>query len=97
MPDPQEQKEFEALAALHDGLAHPVRVAALVALRKKKTLTAAELKRAVSESYTPIDSRRMQFHLYKMHAAGLVEVHKEAGKDVVVLLRDVTTRAKDST
>lgn len=95
MPDPEEQKEFEALAALHDGLAHPVRVAALLALRKKKTLSAAELRRAVSESYTPIDSRRMQFHLYKMHTAGLVEIRRDGGRDVVALLRDVAMRAKD--
>lgn len=94
MPDPKKQKEFEALAALHDGLAHPVRVAALAALRKRKMLTAADLKRAVSESYTPIDSRRMQFHLYKMHAAGLVEIHKEGGKDIVVLVRDANLRSR---
>lgn len=96
MPDPEEHKAFEALAALHDGLAHPVRVAALAALRKKKALSAAELKHAVSESYTPIDSRRMQFHLYKMHAAGLVEVRKEGGKDIVVLMRDVVLRSRDA-
>lgn len=95
MPDPKEQAEFESLAALHDGLGHPVRVAALHALRKRKVLTTAELKRAVSESYTPIDSRRMQFHLYKMHAAGLLEIRREGSKDLVVLLRDVTLRTKE--
>jgi DNA-binding transcriptional ArsR family regulator len=95
MPDPKEQAEYEALAALHDGLGHPVRVAALHALRKRKSLTTAELKRAVSQSYTLIDSRRMQFHLYKMHAAGLVVIRAEGGKDVVVLKRDVTLRTKE--
>lgn len=95
MPDPKEQAEFESLAALHDGLGHPVRVAALHALRKRKALTTAELKRAVSEAYTPIDSRRMQFHLYKMHVAGLIEIRKEGSKDLVVLLRDVAVRTKE--
>lgn len=94
MPDPKEQAEFESLAALHDGLGHPVRVAALHALRKRKRLTTAELKRAVSESYTPIDSRRMHFHLYKMHVAGLVDIRAEGGKDVVALVRDVSMRSK---
>jgi DNA-binding transcriptional ArsR family regulator len=95
MPDPKEQAEFESLAALHDGLGHPVRVAALHALRKRKSLTTAELRHAVSESYTPIDSRRMQFHLYKMHAAGLVEIRTEGAKVAVILIRDAVLRTKD--
>lgn len=48
----------------------------------------------MSESHTPIDSRRMQFHSYKMHVAGLVEIRAEGGKDIVVLVRDVSLRAR---
>lgn len=97
MPDPKEQTEIESLAALHDGLGHPTRVAMLLALRKKHELTSAELRRAVSASYSEIDTRRLQFHLYKMQAAGIVTVRAAGRGDTITLVRDITLKARDVT
>lgn len=94
MPTAKEQQEIEVLAAIHDGLGHPVRMAILMALRKEPELTSAALGHAVSASYTPVDARRLQFHVHKMQSAGIVESRKAGRGDVIRLIMDVTLRSK---
>ena len=94
MADIAEPQEVDALAALHDGLAHPLRVCILHVLRKEKRMLGTELRKRVSEMYVPIDARNLQFHLFKMQTAGLVSVRKEANRDMVELVRDVVLRTK---
>lgn len=81
-------------AALHDGLAHPARVAARRALRGKRRLTLAQLRHAVSEAHREVDTRSMQHHVHKMQVAGLVAVAMENGREVVTLVLDVALRIK---
>src|SRR5438093_13387887 len=78
-------------AELHEGLAHPARVAAMRALREHGPMPLSELRRRVSEAVGgELDTRSMQFHASRMERAGLVDV----GKDRVALLRDVTLRLR---
>ena len=77
-------------AALHEGLAHPARVAAMRALRASRRMTMAELRRAVSEAHREVDARTMSFHVRRMQEAGLVDVR--AG--VVSLLRDASLKLR---
>jgi DNA-binding transcriptional ArsR family regulator len=77
-------------ARLHEGLAHPVRVAAMRALREKRSLTLADLRALVAEQGHPVDTTTMKFHARKMEEAGLVDV----GRDEVRLLRDVGLRMR---
>jgi DNA-binding transcriptional ArsR family regulator len=81
-------------AALHEGLAHPARVAATRALRAGGPMAMADLRRAVSAAHREVDARTMRFHVRRMEVAGLVDVRREAGGDVVVLLRDVALRLR---
>ncbi|MFA5861308.1 MAG: hypothetical protein WDA16_06390 [Candidatus Thermoplasmatota archaeon] len=90
-----EPKDIDELAQIHEGLGHPMRVAALLALRKEKRMLAVDLRRAVAALYTELDSKNLQFHLFKMQMAGIVSVKKEGGKDVVELVRDVQLRLKE--
>lgn len=94
MPETTEPSDIDALAAIHDGLGHPIRVCILLTLRKEKRLMATELRRRVSEMYLPIDARNLQFHLFKMQVGGIVSVRKEANRDFVELARDVVVRLK---
>lgn len=78
-------------AALHEGLAHPARVAAMRVLREHGPMPLSELRRRVSEMVgSDLDTRSMQFHAARMERAGLVDV----GKDRVALLRDVTLKLR---
>ena len=82
-------------AALHEGLAHPARVAAMRALRARGPLPTAALRRAVSEAHRAVDARTMQFHVRRMQAAGLVDVRRAPeGHEVVALLRDVSLKLR---
>lgn len=89
-----EPKDIDELAAIADGIGHPMRVAALLALRKQNKMLAVDLRRAVAALYTELDAKNLQFHLFKMQMAGIVSVKKEGGKDVVELVRDVQLRLK---
>lgn len=82
-------------APLFEAMAHPFRVAIRNELRKENPLTILELRRRVSASYEEIDTRNIQFHLFRMQVAGAVEVYKEDGRDAVRLLRDVALVVKD--
>lgn len=87
-----DQLGLDEAAAIHDALGHPIRIAIQRALREQKRMSMPELRKAVSEAYIPIDTRNLQFHLFKMQVAGVVRVTKVAGRDTVVLVRDVKTR-----
>lgn len=81
--DPDEE------APLFEAMAHPFRIAIRNELRKENGLTIAELRRRVSESYEEIDTRNIQFHLFRMQTTGVVRVEKVEKKDVVTLVKDV--------
>lgn len=81
-------------AAYHDGLAHPARVAALRVLRAKKRLPMSELRHEVAALHKDLDTRTLQHHVWKMQVAGLVDVEKRDGRDVVALIADVALRVK---
>lgn len=83
---------LDEAAAIHDALGHPIRIAIQRALREKKRMTMPELRKAVSEAYIPIDTRNLQFHLFKMQVAGVVRVTKVEGRDTALLIRDVKAR-----
>jgi len=87
--------ELEATAGLHEGLAHPFRMAIYHVLRSEGPMVLAELRKAVGDLYTPLDARNLQFHLFKMQVAGIVVVQKEAGRDTARLMKEIVTRAKD--
>lgn len=82
-------RPIEETAGLHDGLAHPTRVAILQVLREAGGLPVADLRRRLGETHREVDTRTVQHHLYKMQMAGLVSLRREDGTDVVRLLRDV--------
>lgn len=81
-------------AALHDGLAHPARVATMRVLRARKRLPLAELRREVALLHKELDTRSIQHHVHKMHVAGLVDVELREGREVVVLVQDVGLRVR---
>lgn len=81
-------------AALHEGLAHPARVATMRALREARRMGLAELRRAVSETHRPVDTRTMTFHVRRMQKAGLVDVRRGPEGAVVTLLRDVSLKMR---
>lgn len=87
-------EDLDETAALADALAHPIRVAMIQVLRKERKIAAADLRRAVSSLYGEIDTRNLQFHLYKMQSARVLTVVREGGRDVVTLERDVIVRAR---
>lgn len=81
-------------ARLHDGLAHPARVAAMRVLRQRRRLPIAELRREVAALTRDLDARSMQHHVHKMLVAGLVDVSVEDGREVVALVQDVALRVR---
>jgi len=81
-------------AALHAGLGHPVRVAAMRILRRHGALPLRELRKRVAEAHRELDTRTMQHHAYKMQLAGLVDVALVEGEEVVRLIQDVTLRIR---
>lgn len=87
--DPDEE------APLFEAMAHPFRVAIRNELRKQNGLQVAELRRRVSASYEEIDTRNIQFHLFRMQTAGVVRVEKVEGKDVATLVKDISVTTKD--
>lgn len=91
---PAKDEDVDELATLYEGLSHPVRVAAYQVLRDKGRLPLADLRREVSKKWIEIDTRNLQFHLYKMQVAGIVSVEREAGREVASLRKEVTIRAK---
>lgn len=94
MPKPREL-DVDELARAIDGVAHPFRVTILTILREKQRLPMGELRRLVAARYMPIETRNLQFHVYKMQMCGLVRMEREGNRDHVTLLRDVTVRVKD--
>ena len=84
-------------APLFEAMAHPFRVAIRNELRKENGLQVAELRRRVSASYEEIDTRNIQFHLFRMQTVGVVRVEKVEGKDVATLVKDVSAEVRDST
>lgn len=79
----------DELAALIEGVSHPFRVAILNELRAEHKLSFGELRRRVAASYENLDFRALQFHLFKMQMAGIVEIRREEREGMVTLLRDV--------
>lgn len=94
MPKPREL-DVDELARAIEGVAHPFRVTILEILREKKRLPMGELRRLVEERYMPIETRNLQFHVFKMQMSGLVRMEREGNRDRVTLLRDVVVRVKD--
>jgi DNA-binding transcriptional ArsR family regulator len=94
MSVPDAERPLEEAALLHEGLAHPARVAVLRELRAAKRLPLAELRRRVSAAWRAVDTRTLHDHVQKMHVAGIVDLRREQGQDVAVLVRDVALRVK---
>ena len=82
-------------APLFEAMAHPFRVAIRNELRKENPLTILELRRRVSANYEEIDTRNIQFHLFRMQMAGVVEAFKMEGRDAVRLVRDVSVTMRE--
>lgn len=93
----QRELTVDELARAIEGVAHPFRVTILEILREKKRVPMGELRRLVEERYLPIETRNLQFHVFKMQMCGLVLMEREGNRDHVTLLRDVTFRVKDAT
>lgn len=81
--------DLDQAAAIYDALGHPIRLAILRALQKEKTLPLAELRKRVSDLYIEVDTRNVQFHLYKMQMAELVKSERIGGRESISLLRNV--------
>lgn len=91
----EEEMPPEEVAALHEGLAHPVRVAAYRVVRERREVALAELRRAVAEAGFEVDARSLQFHVGRLERAGLVDVRVDGeGKRRAALLRDVSLRLR---
>lgn len=88
--------DVDELARAIEGVAHPFRVTILEILREKKRLPMGELRRLVEEAYMPIETRNLQFHVFKMQMSGLVRMEREGNRDHVELVRDVIVRVKDA-
>lgn len=71
-------------------MAHPFRVVIRNELRKENPRTILGLRRRVSAAYEEIGTRNIQFHLFRMQMAGVVEAFKRDGRDGVRLLKDVS-------
>lgn len=84
----------DELGALVDGISHPFRIAILNELRAEHKLSFGELRRRVAANYESLDFRALQFHLFKMQMAGLVEIGKEDREGVVTLIRDVRVSSR---
>ncbi|GEM_PF-4606925 len=80
----------EQAAALHEGLAHPARVAISRILRGERRMAPAALRARLEKEGILLDATGLRFHLRRMEKAGLVDV----GREEVALLRDVTLRLK---
>lgn len=91
---PAKGDDVDELATLYEGLSHPVRVAAYQVLLENGRTPLADLRREVSKKWIEIDTRNLQFHLYKMQVAGIVRVEREAGREVAQLAKEVTVRVK---
>ncbi len=81
---------------LFEAMAHPFRVAIRNVLRKENGLTIAELRRCVSANYEEIDTRNIQFHLFRMQMNGVVSVAKAEKKEIVTLVRDISLLSKEA-
>jgi len=91
----QRELNVDELARAIEGVAHPFRVTILEILRQKKRVPMGELRRLVEERYMPIETRNLQFHVFKMQMCGLVLMEREGNRDHVTLLRDVSVKVKD--
>ena len=85
----------DQLAPYFEALAHPFRVAILNELRKEPMMPIAELRRRVAANYEEIDTRNIQFHLFRMQLAGVIETTREDGQAVARLLKDVKLTVTD--
>lgn len=90
----QPDMDVDELARLLEGVSHPFRLTILEVLRDKKQMPMGELRRAVSERYMEIETRNLQFHVFKMQMSGLVHMERIEGRDHVTLLKDVTVKIK---
>ena len=87
--------DVDELGRMVEGIAHPFRLVILDILRKKKRLPMAELRRLVEDVYMPIETRNLQFHVFKMQMSGLVRMEREGNRDHVELLRDVLVKVHE--
>lgn len=85
---------LDEAAAIYDALGHPIRLAILRALQKEKSLPLAELRKRVTDLYIEVDTRNVQFHLYKMQMARVVQSERVGGREIVSLLTDVGLRLR---
>lgn len=86
--------DVDELGRFAEGIAHPFRLTILDILRKKKRLPMAELRRLVEAQYMPIETRNLQFHVFKMQMSGLVKMEREGNRDAVELVQDVELRLR---
>lgn len=85
----RDKDDPDELAPLFEAFAHPFRVAILNELRAEPKMSVMELRKRVAANYEAIDTRNIQFHLFRMQIAGVVRVAREEGRDVVTLLKNV--------
>jgi DNA-binding transcriptional ArsR family regulator len=86
------EMDIDQLADLFDALGHGVRLMMIEILREKKSMTLADLRTEVSARYGEITGGNASFHVVSLQRGGLVKVHREGGRDVVTLVRDVKAR-----
>lgn len=86
----------DKLGELVEGISHPFRIAILNEMRAEPKLSFGELRRRVAANYENLDFRALQFHLFKMQMAGIVEIGKSDGEGLVTLLQDVRVATKKS-
>lgn len=63
-------------------------------ISQSRRLPLADLRREVSKKWIEIDTRNLQFHLYKMQV-GIVRVEREAGREVASLAKEVVVKVKE--
>lgn len=97
MKSDDQDMDLDEAAAIYDALGHPIRLAILRALQKEKSLPLAELRKHVSKLYIEVDTRNVQFHLYKLQVARIVESTRVEGRENVRLMRDVGLRMRSMT
>ncbi|MCA1814599.1 MAG: hypothetical protein LC624_11750 [Halobacteriales archaeon] len=88
------ERSLADAALLHEGLAPPARAAVLRKLRAAKRLPLAELRQRVGNAGRELDTRTLHHHVPTMHLTGIVDLRREGGSDIAVLIRDVSLRVR---
>lgn len=96
MPKARRKLSVDERAKLAEGVSHAFRFVIMDILTERKRLPMAELRRLVEEAYMPIETRNLQFHVFKMQMCGLVKMEREGNRDHVELVRVVTLEVDDA-